>query len=397
MGDQVKQEGLKRVAKSMEWQLPRFQTPRSAYLHVPFCRHRCGYCNFAVIAGRDELADDFLSALDRELSWLPGPHPVDTLYIGGGTPTQLDAKQLGRLWELVKARFVLAAGGEFTVEANPADVNESLARQLAEAGVTRVSLGAQSFNSVKLQALERDHRAEQIELAVRGLQRAGLAVALDLIFGVPGETLDIWQADLEQAVRLQPNHVSTYGLTFERGTRFWARLNKGELQPVPEAVEQTLYEVGIERLGEAGLEHYEVSNFAQPGCRSRHNEIYWAGKTYFAAGPGAARHLEGRREVNHRSPTTYIKRVLAGLSPVAESEQLDEEAAARERFVFGMRRLEGVNRAEFLRDTGQQLDPLFATPLAWCYEHGLLADDGQTVRLTRRGLLVSDALWPRFL
>ena len=390
-------ESLGNLSEFVDAPLPRFCTPRSAYLHIPFCRHRCGYCNFSVLAGRDDLADDFLRALERELSWLGEPQPVETLYIGGGTPTQLGPEQRVALWELARSRFPLESGAEFTVEANPADVDANLADQLAQFGVTRVSLGAQSFDPLKLQILERDHRAEQIEQAVRHLQQAGLAVALDLIFGVPGETSAVWQSDLDQALRLEPAHLSTYGLTFERGTRFWARLNKGELHAVAETLEQTLYEAGIDRLIGSGFEHYEVSNFARPGYRSRHNEVYWSGKTYHAAGPGAARHRDGRREVNHRSPTTYIQRVLAGISPVAESEFLDAESAARERFVFGMRRLEGVSRGDFWQDTGYQLDLLFAQPLAWCRDRGLLSDDGSRIRLTRQGLLVSDALWPRFL
>lgn len=366
-------------------------------MHVPFCKHRCGYCNFAVIAGRDDLADGYLAALEHELAWLGGPHPVDTLFIGGGTPTQLDDEHLERLLEIVLRSFELAAGGEFSVEANPGDVTEALACRLARAGVNRISLGAQSFRADKLALLERDHEAQGIVRAATAVRQAGATLALDLIFGVPGETAKNWCDDLRAALLLAPDHVSTYGLTFERGTRFWARRLRDELRPVPEAAERDMYEAAISLLVNAGFEHYEVSNFARPGHRSRHNETYWTGRTYFAVGPGAARHVAGRREVNHRSPKTYIRRLLEGRSPVAESESLTPEDAARERFVFGMRRLEGVRRHEFAAETGFPLDDLFAAPLACCVEQGLFTDVGDTVRLTREGLLVSDALWPMFL
>jgi oxygen-independent coproporphyrinogen-3 oxidase len=374
-----------------------FPTPRAAYVHVPFCRHRCGYCNFTLVAGRSDLVDDYLRAIDFELAQLETPHEVETLYWGGGTPTYLSPDQLRQLAATALRWHPLAAGYEFTVEANPADVDEAMIDALATLGVTRLSLGGQSFRTEKLRLLERDHDGDAIERTMSLARNAGLAVALDLIFATPGETLDEWAADLDAALALRPDHVSTYGLMFEQGTDYWSRRERGDLIEADEELQREMYALAIDRLTAAGFEQYEVSNFALLGQRSRHNETYWSGKGYFAAGPGAARYVDGIRETNHRSVTTYLQRVLAGESPVAEREQLDDEARAREFLVFGLRRIEGVERRSFAAWTGFDIDALVAAPLKKFVGLQLLSDDGERVRLTREGLYVSDAIWPEFL
>ncbi len=375
----------------------RFAPPRAAYIHVPFCRHRCGYCNFTVVAGRDDLVESYLQAIARELSWLETPREVDTLFVGGGTPTHLSHKQLRQLCEILTQWFPLAAGHEFSVEANPLDLTAEKAELLASFGMNRISLGVQSFNAAKLTLLERDHRAEQIVTAFEAARKTMRSVSIDLIFGTPGETLEDWESDVRQALALTPDHLSTYGLTFERGTSFWSRLQKDEIRQVAEEEERRMYESAIDLLTQAGFEHYEVSNFAKPGHRCRHNEVYWAGDTYYAAGPGAARFVDGRRETNHRSTTTYLNRVLADQSPVADAETLSGEDSARERLVFGLRRLEGVDRESFAAATGFEIDRLVGRPLTKFVGAHLLADTGSRIRLTRAGLLVSDSMWPEFL
>lgn len=372
-------------------------SPRAAYIHVPFCRHHCGYCNFTVVAGRDDLVNDYLRAIEIELSWLETPRPVDTLFIGGGTPTHLEAPQLAQLCQLVQRWFPLEADGEWSVEVNPCDLTEEKAALLADAGVTRVSLGVQSFQDGKLRMLERDHRRPQIEEAVRQAQQHFAAVAIDLIFAAPNEDLRRWQDDLESALSLNVQHMSLYGLTFERGTRFWGQRLRGQLTQANEALELEMYLLAIDQLVQQGWQHYEISNFALPGFHCRHNEVYWKGGSYFAAGPGASRHVDGRRETNHRSTSTYLKRVLAGQSPVAETEQLSDEERAREQLVFRMRMLEGVSRVEFAKETGFQVDDLAGPQLARFAELGLVQDGGDNVRLSRSGLLVSDSLWPEMI
>ena len=371
--------------------------PRAAYIHVPFCARRCGYCNFTVIAGRDDLIDRYLEAIELELAALGQPREIDTLFLGGGTPTHLAVDQLRRLLASVSRWFPLAAGAEASVEANPADLDAGKAALLAEHGITRISLGAQSFYPDKLRLLERDHDPDDIRRSFALARSHFASVSLDLIFGAPGETLASWLADLDAALALAPDHISTYGLTYERGTTFWGRRSKGHLVQLDESLERSMFEAAIDRLSSAGFEHYEVSNFAQPGRRCRHNEVYWAGKSYYAAGPGAARYVDGRREVNHKSPTTWLKRVLAGDSPVAEEETLSPEDRAREMLVLGLRRIAGIDRRDFAARTGFEIDELVGRELQRYLDLGLLIADGSRIRLTRDGLFVSDAIWPDFL
>ncbi len=372
-------------------------TPRAAYVHVPFCRRRCGYCNFTVVAGRDDLVADYLRAIELELQLLSAPREIDTLFFGGGTPTQLPAEALERLCQLTARWLPRAAGSEFSVEANPADLDEERVGVLRSAGVNRISLGGQSFDDAKLKVLERDHRRGQLERTLGRCRHAFPSLALDLIFAAPGESLATWLGDLHAAIAAGVDHVSTYGLTWEKGAAFWGRRQRGSLTPADEEVERQMYEAAIDTLTAAGFEHYEVSNFARPGHRCRHNEVYWRGQEYFAVGPGAARYVDGWREINHRSTTTYLNRVLAGQSPVAERERLPPAEAARERLVFGLRMLEGVERKGLAAATGLEIDALVGDALRGFVAQGLLEDTGDCIRLTRQGLLVSDALWPAFL
>jgi oxygen-independent coproporphyrinogen-3 oxidase len=374
-----------------------FAEPRAAYIHVPFCVHRCGYCNFTLVARREDLIGPYLDAIERELSWLATPRQVDTLFLGGGTPTHLPPAELRRLLSLARRWFPLADGYELSVEANPADLDESRVLVLAEQGVTRLSLGVQSFRDAKLAVLERDHRQADIIRSYELARRHIGSVSVDLIFGTPSETLCQWQDDLRTAIALGPDHVSTYGLTFERGTTFWNRLQHGTLARLDEELERDMFAAAIDMLAAAGFEHYEVSNFARPGHRCRHNEVYWAADGYFAAGPGAARYVAGRREVNHRSTSTYIKRVLAGQSPVAEAEELSPADRAREALVLGLRRMAGIEREPFARRFGYPINDLAGETIRHLTNLALLVADGQRIHLSREGLFVSDSIFGQLL
>jgi oxygen-independent coproporphyrinogen III oxidase len=385
-----------RVAADRPARLPN-DPPRAAYLHVPFCRHRCGYCNFTLVAGRDDLIEPFLGALERELSSVDGVHELDTLYFGGGTPTHLPPAALERLFRMVGQRFRLAGDAEFTVEANPLDLDDGRVADLQSAGVNRLSLGVQSFNDRKLAVLERDHRQRDIARSLQQGRRVTDNVSLDLIFAAPNETLAEWERDLDHAIAAAPEHLSVYGLTIEAGAPFFGRLRRGTLQPVAESLEAEMYELAIDRLAAAGYEQYEVSSFSRAGRRSRHNATYWRGESYFAFGPGAASYVRGRRDMNHRSTTAYIERLLAGRSPVAETEQLAPEDRARERLVFGLRMLDGLSPQEFATDTGFRLDDLAGREIEELVGLELFEWRNERLALTRRGLLVSDSVWPRLL
>lgn len=377
--------------------MPPFAQPRAAYIHVPFCAHRCGYCDFTLVAGKDHLIDAYLQALELQLRELGTPCPVDTLFCGGGTPTHLSASQLRRLMELIEAWFPCNDGYEFSVEANPAGFDEDKMAVLAEAGVNRISLGVQSFDAAILDLLERDHREAGVVATVSGLQRYFSNWSLDLIFGVPGQTLPLWKETLQRALALEPPHISTYGLTFEKGTSFWTRREQRRLIPVTEDLEREMYAAAIDELTAAGFEHYEISNFARPGFRCRHNEVYWRGEPYFGFGPGAARYLEGRRETNHRSVTTWLKRVLAGQSPIADAERLSDEDRAREMIVLGLRHADGVDRQRLHARTGYRLENLAGEAVHRYRDAGLIEDNGDRIRLTREGLFLADTVIVDFL
>jgi oxygen-independent coproporphyrinogen-3 oxidase len=376
---------------------PPWVWPRAAYVHVPFCAHHCGYCDFAVATGQDHLIDRYLDALSAELAMRPAAQPVRSLFLGGGTPTHLDAAQLERLFGLILCHFPLQHDGELSVEANPDSLTADKVAVLAAAGVNRVSLGAQSFHPHLLGVLERRHAPEEVARAVERIRAHVPQVSLDLIFGIPGQTAQEWQADLARALTLAPDHVSTYGLTFEKGTRLWKQRQRGQLRPLDEEVEREMYRLAIDTLEGAGFEHYEISNFARPGCRSRHNQVYWANEAYFGAGLGAARYVRFRREVNTRDLAAYLRRALAGESVTQQSEELPPPERARETMAVQLRRMEGIHRPSFLAQTGFALDRVAGASLGALVEQGFLDDDGQRVCLTREGKFVADAVIERLL
>ena len=378
---------------------PRWQWPRAAYVHIPFCAHKCGYCDFASLAGVDHLADRYLAALEREMATALGcPREVDTIFVGGGTPTRLDAAQLLRLTDIIRRWLVRAPGAEWTVEANPGTLDAEKADILAEAGVDRVSLGAQSFRPESLQVLERHHGRPEVEQAVAIVRPRFPRWSLDLIFGVPGSTLDDWRNDLEVALGFGPAHLSCYGLVFEKGTALWKQQQSGEVRPLDEEVERSMYEATIERLADAGLAMYEISNFARPGHESRHNLAYWANDAYFGFGVGAARYVRGVRSVNTRDLPGYLRRIEADEPATGPSEELSPEARARETAILMLRRTElGIERDEFRRKTGYEIDSLAGPAIERFRAEGYLEDDGDCLRLSHEGVFVADGVLCEFL
>ena len=376
--------------------------PTAAYVHVPFCRHRCGYCDFSLVAGRDDLIANYLAAIEREMTRLDAVATLGvgnaclelaTLYLGGGTPSHLGPDGLRRLFDILLARLRPLPGAEVTIEANPGDVTASLATAAVTCGTTRVSLGAQSLDTTTLAALDRDHTPDDVRRAVDILLDHGLTVSVDLMTAAPGQTLADLDRDLEAVVALGTQHLSVYCLTWEKGTQFESQRRRGTLRPADESLERSMLERTIDRLEAAGFEHYEVSNFARPGGRCRHNETYWDCRPWEAFGPGAAR-FDGRERItNHRSTTTWMRRVLAGEDCTGDRETMTPLEAAQERVVLGLRRRDGLHREAFLKASGLALDDVAGASIRRWTALGLATDDGQQVRLTREGLLVSDGLW----
>ncbi|MBN9120215.1 MAG: coproporphyrinogen III oxidase family protein [Planctomycetes bacterium] len=399
---------------------PPWVEPRTAYVHVPFCAHHCGYCDFAVTAGNDHLIDLYLEALASELATLGAPRPVESLFIGGGTPTHLSPSQLERLlgavcrWlplqtedrgQRTEGRNAEAGGAvssdlssalcplpsEFSVEANPDTLTEEKAAVLAAFGVNRVSIGVQSFRPDALAALDRRHAPEHVARAVEAARKHVPVVSFDLIFGAPGSTLAGWRADLDAALAFEPQHVSTYGLTYEKGTPLWKRLNRGAVERATEDDELAMYEHAMDQLAAAGFEHYEISNFARPGFRCRHNERYWANEAYYGFGVGAARYVGGVRELNVRDTKLYVRKALAGEPVAFQREELAPRARAFETMATQLRRADGICRDRFREQTGFDPDELAPAAFKLFAETGIAFDDGSSVRLTRRGKCVADA------
>ena len=376
---------------SIETYHPKLVEPRSAYFHVPFCRHRCGYCNFSLVANRDYLIDRYLDALAVEVAWLPQRYVLDTLFLGGGTPTHLDERQLQRLFSIVDSKFDWSAA-EVTSEANPSDLVAPKVEVLAKLGVNRFSLGVQSFSAEKLRFLERDHDAEGVRRAVDLIKQHVANFSLDLIFATQGETLKDWQNDLENAVSLQPAHLSTYELTIEKGTQFWNRERAGEQVQAGEELRAEMYELTIDYLDEHSYPQYEISSFAADQHRCRHNLIYWSGDPYFAFGAGASRFVDRVRQTNHGSVTSYIKRIESGISPANQSERLAPLASAIERLVIGLRMIDGVDKVEFARAAGFEVDKLVGQAVEKLREHDLIKSTADRIQLTRRGILLYDSV-----
>lgn len=363
---------------------------------MPFCRHRCGYCNFSVVADRDDLVDRFLRAVEIELAELSAA-TVETVFVGGGTPTHLPPAALRRLLDSIRASVQILPDAEFSVEANPEDVDGEKVAVLVESGVNRISLGVQSFDADKLRTLERSHNRA---IAVRAIETVADSipnVSIDLIFAAPGESVAGWRDDVAAALQTPITHLSSYALTFEKGTSFWSRRRRGELRTLAESDELEMYQHVRHATAGAGWEQYEVSNFAAPGRRCRHNVAYWHGRGWHAVGPGAARFREGRREVNHRSTTGYLKRVESGRSPVAESEPIGREQYARERAAFGIRMLEGIEPERLRAETGVDLKTLCRDAFRRGVERGLLWRSAGRIGLTERGLLFADTVAADFL
>jgi oxygen-independent coproporphyrinogen-3 oxidase len=281
---------------------------------------------------------------------------------------------------------------EFSIESTPESLTDEKVALLAEQGVNRVSIGVQSFDARTLTVLERRHAPGDVPRAIECVRRRIANFSLDLIFGVPGQSLADWIRDLEHALSFAPPHVSTYGLTYEKGTPLWKDRERGRVAPLSEDDELAMYLHALDALAAAGIEQYEVSNHARHGSECRHNQAYWANFAYFGFGVGAARYIECRRELNTRSLDTYLRRMLSGESPTIQSEQLSPPHRARETIGVQLRRRSGIVREEFAAQTGYALDDLAGNRLSHLAHHGLIHDDGRCVTLTRRGLCLADSV-----
>ncbi|MFE4948882.1 radical SAM family heme chaperone HemW [Leifsonia sp. NPDC056665] len=374
------------------------------YLHVPFCRVRCGYCDFNTYTAtelRGVAQSDYAGHAVREVgfarealerSGVPA-REVSTVFFGGGTPTLLPPDDLGAMLGAVRDAWGIAEGAEVTTEANPDSVDADDLRRLADAGFTRVSFGMQSAVPSVLATLERTHDPERVPLVVRWAREAGLQVSLDLIYGTPGETLDDWSRSLEAALACEPDHVSAYALIVEPGTKLARQIHSGAVQEPDDDLEADMYELADARLGAAGYGWYEVSNWATDDAhRSRHNLAYWLGHDWWGVGPGAHSHVGGVRWWNVKHPAAYAQRVLAGESPAAGRETLDAETRRVERVLLLTRIREGLRTEELTGEGRRAVAGLIADGLV-----DAKAALAGSVVLTLRGRLLADAVVRRLL
>lgn len=373
------------------------------YIHVPFCVRKCGYCDFySLPQPQDRAAPDaarYLAALERELELVvPADFRARTVFVGGGTPTELSAPDLERLLALCLTRVDPATLAEWTVESNPGTLTREKALLLRAAGVTRVSMGVQSFDPENLAFLGRIHSAEEAVQSYNLLRDLGFGnINLDLIFGIPGSSTERVRRDLDRILALAPEHVACYALIFEEGTPLYRLREKGLVFEVDDEMELSQYRLVRETLAGAGYRHYEISNFARPGRECRHNLLYWGPGEYYGLGPAAHAHLAGARSANIRDLGRWCQDLLSGRLAREFEERLEPEARAREALVMGLRRLEGVPSARFRAATGFDFDALRGAEIERLVRQGLLeragGAEGERVRLTERGLFLSDTVF----
>ena len=356
------------------------------YAHIPFCKSRCIYCGFystTLLSLQDEYVDAMLRELDNRRDYLPD-EPVTTIYIGGGTPSMLSSHNLSRLCLRLKD---LAGESleEFTVECNPDDITPELASLLYSLGVNRVSMGAQTFSDKRLAFIHRRHKAYQVKEAVENLRNVGIRnISIDLMFGFPDETVDNWKCDIEQALSLGVQHISAYSLMYEEGTPLYKLLEEGKIKEISEDVSLEMYETLITLLTQAGYEHYEISNFALPGYRSKHNSSYWKRIPYLGIGAAAHSYNLTSRQWNVSDVKLYIK----GGNTIEDCELLDNIEQYNDLITTALRTREGIDI-----DSLSETDKLFLTKAAnKSIEQGNLIIEHNHLHLTRKGLFISDAV-----
>ena len=376
--------------------------PAGIYIHIPFCRSRCSYCDFATGMYSAEAAERYVRALVREIeSWrvVDPPQAVDTIYFGGGTPSLLSPAQLEALLNAVCNRFTVASNAEVTTEINPGTVTQETLAAFRSLGVNRASFGAQTFDDNELARLGRCHSAEDTYRTFHHLRDAGFRnVSFDLIAGLPGQTMAGWRRNLDEAFALAPEHLSFYLLEVHQGTPLANHIRTG-LQPRPdEDLAADMYEAMLDRAAAAGYEHYEISNLCLPGLESRHNTKYWTAAPYYGFGCSAHSYDgESRRWANERDVLRYMEMIASGCTPIVDETRLSEVDRRAEAVFLGLRMMQGLSFAEFSRVFGADLREQYEQDLTRFREAGLIECSGDLLKLTRAGALLSNEVFAAFV
>lgn len=376
--------------------------PAGIYIHIPFCRARCSYCDFATGPYDGGLAERYVRAVAGEIKefQLDENRPdVDTIYFGGGTPSLLAPAQAALILEAVRARFRVRTDAEVTMEMNPGTVTLDALQGFRQLGVNRASFGAQTFDDAELKRLGRTHTAADVRQTFSLLREAGFTnVSFDLIAGLPAQTLSAWSRNLEEALALRPEHLSFYILEVHEGTPLAEQIRRGAEPRPDDDLAAEMYRMMLERAAVAGYEHYEISNLCLPGYQSRHNTKYWTHDAVYGFGC-SAHSYDGRRTrwSNERDTARYTELMETGRSPVVETTPLDERAARSETIFLGLRLMRGVNLAEYRARFGADLRDEYADDLARLSEAGLIELDDDLLRLTASGALFSNEVFVTFV
>ncbi|MFN2497999.1 MAG: radical SAM family heme chaperone HemW [Pyrinomonadaceae bacterium] len=376
--------------------------PAGIYIHIPFCLSRCSYCDFATGLYESATAERYVASVVREMtSWheVDQPKPIDTIYFGGGTPSLMSSAQLDTIMHAVRERFAVSANAEVTMEMNPGTVTEEALTAFRQLGINRASFGAQTFDDRELARLGRSHTVADTRQTFLLLREAGFEnVSFDLIAGLPGQTLNAWLHNLDEAFALRPEHLSFYLLEVHEGTPLAAHISTG-LQPVPdEDLAAEMYQAMLERAAAAGYEHYEISNLCLPGFESRHNTKYWTGAPYYGFGC-SAHSFDGasRRWANERNLSKYIGMMERNDAPLVEDRRLTEDDRRAEALFLGMRMMAGVRTREYKELFGVDLRASRADDLRKFQQAGLIEFDGDLLKLTRAGALLSNEVFAAFI
>ena len=373
------------------------------YVHIPFCMRKCRYCDFLSFECRDEKAlHEYAEALLREINVRYEQWPykvVDSIYIGGGTPSILPAEDMKRIMDGIRNDFTITDDCEITIEVNPATVDEHKLETYLEAGINRISIGVQSFDNSILNLLGRVHDKNDAMNAIRMAKKAGFRnLNVDMMFGIPGQTMKMWRDSLRQCIFLRPEHISLYSLQIEEGTPFYSMMEKGTLESVPDSTDRTMYHDALDMLTHAGYHHYEISNAALPGFESQHNLKYWSYEEYLGIGPGASSFIGGKRFKNTSSVLEYLKFIKAGQAPV-DPEDVEQYTPRDEMGIYvftGLRKTDGLDIRDFEETFKTEFfdvyDPMIVTKM-----RGLLQVDGCTMKLTDKGLDVSNKVMAEFV
>ncbi len=375
--------------------------PVGVYIHIPFCVKKCNYCDFPSFPGFEGIFHEYASAVCKEMERFAAEHgnlSADSVFIGGGTPSLLSAEDVTGIIRTLRSVLKITADAEITLEANPGTINHEKALAWKDTGVTRISLGLQAAQDHLLRSMGRIHTREMFLKSIELVRGVGIGnINTDIIFGLPGQTMDDWLETLEFATGNNMNHISAYSLQIEKGTPWFELQKNGELTYVDEDLEREMYHRAIQRLGENGYCHYEISNFARPGYVSRHNLKYWTGKPYLGFGASASSFFHDERVANVGDPLEYIRKIRENESPWFSRETIGKSEKLSERFFLGLRLIQGISLTSLENEFGREAINHYSDTIRQLEGRQLLVKEGEMLRLTKKGLDFANQVWMEFI